>query len=95
MKRLIRQFKEEQLFTKSWKWFNSSDDFFITIRIYKSAASYEKLSGKLLTLDNSFIPFAEKYFRKFRFILVSNDVSEWSAYITEFYNLNKFFMRKL
>ena len=26
---------------------------------------------------------------------MSNDVSEWSAYITEFYNLNKYFREKI
>ena len=48
-----------------------------------------------LTLDKGFIPFAEKYYQEFDFVLLSNDVSEWSAYITEYYQLDKYFKQKI
>lgn len=32
---------------------------------------------------------------KGNFILLSNDVSEWSSYITEYYQLNKYFKHKI
>ena len=48
-----------------------------------------------LTLDSQFIEFAEKYYKQFDFVLLSNDVSEWSAYITEFHNLDKYFKCKI
>ena len=44
-----------------------------------------------LTLDDGFIAFAEKYYRNYDFVLLSNDVSEWSSFITEHYELEKYF----
>ena len=93
--RLIRQFKEEQLFTKAGNGLISSDDFLLELGFTNPQRHMKNYLENYLTLDNSFIPFAEKYFREFRFVLVSNDVSEWSAYIMEFYNLNKFFHEKI
>lgn len=48
-----------------------------------------------LTLDSGFINFAETYHKKYDFVLLSNDVSEWSSYITEYYQLNKYFKHKI
>ena len=48
-----------------------------------------------LTLDSGFIAFAEKYYEQYDFVLLSNDVSEWSNYITEYYQLNKYFKNKI
>ena len=48
-----------------------------------------------LTLDSGFISFAEKYYTKYDFVLLSNDVSEWSSYITKHYKLNKYFKYKI
>lgn len=60
-----------------------------------NAESYNNNIEKHLTLDSGFIPFAEKYYTKYDFVLLSNDVSEWSAYITEYYQLNKYFQYKI
>ena len=48
-----------------------------------------------LTLDSAFITFAEKYSKSIDFVLLSNDVSEWSAFITDYYNLDKYFKDKI
>lgn len=48
-----------------------------------------------LTLDKEYIGFSEKYFRKYDIVLLSNDVSEWSAFITEYYQRNQYFMDKI
>lgn len=47
-----------------------------------------------LTLDSGFIPFAEKYYEQYDFVLLSNDVSEWSRYITEYHRLDRYFKEK-
>lgn len=43
----------------------------------------------------NFIPFAERFYREYKFVLLSNDVSEWSTYITDYYQLNKYFRHKI
>ena len=48
-----------------------------------------------LTLDEGFITFAEKYASLYDFVLLSNDVSEWSEYITEHHGLNRYFKHKI
>ncbi len=48
-----------------------------------------------LTLDKGFIEFAEKVKDKYDLVLLSNDVSDWSRYITEFYGLDKYFKHKI
>lgn len=47
-----------------------------------------------LTLDSGFIDFAERVKDKYELVLLSNDVSEWSTYITEKFGLNKYFAHK-
>ena len=51
--------------------------------------------GSTMESSKRSIEFAEKYYKQFDFILLSNDVSEWSAYITEFHNLDKYFKCKI
>ena len=48
-----------------------------------------------LTLDKGFIEFAEKVKDKYDLVLLSNDISDWSRYITEFYGLDKYFKHKI
>ena len=50
---------------------------------------------KYLTIDNDFFAFAEKYHKEYDFVLLSTDVSEWSKYITEYYELDKYFKHKI
>ena len=48
-----------------------------------------------LTFDKEFIKFAEKYKSCFKFALLSNDVIEWSEYITAHYGIDKYFDTKI
>ena len=48
-----------------------------------------------LLLDDGFVPFAEKYYSAYDFVLLSNDVSEWSKHITSYYKLDKYFRDKI
>lgn len=93
--RLIRQFKEEQLFTKAGNGEITSDEF-LSLLGYENPKYYMKdYIENYLTLDSGFISFAETYYKKYDFVLLSNDVSEWSSYITEYYQLNKYFIDKI
>lgn len=93
--RLIRQFKKEQLFTKAGNGEISSDTFLTLLGYDNPEYHMKNYIENYLTLDSGFISFAEKYYEQYDFILLSNDVSEWSSYITEFYQLNKYFKKKI
>ncbi|MBR5858644.1 MAG: HAD-IA family hydrolase [Clostridia bacterium] len=54
----------------------------------------KKYIDNYLTLDSGFIDFAEKIKGKYDLVLLSNDVSEWSRYITEKLGLDKYFIHK-
>lgn len=93
--RLIRQFKKEQLFTKAGNGEISSDTFLTLLGYDNPEYHMKNYIENYLTLDSGFISFAEKYYEQYDFVLLSNDVSEWSSYITEFYQLNKYFKKKI
>lgn len=93
--RLIKQFKEEQLFTKAGNGELTSDKFLSMLGYEDPQFHMKNYIENYLTLDGDFIPFAEKYHEQYDFVLLSNDVSEWSGYITEYYQLNKYFKHKV
>lgn len=93
--RLIKQLKEEQLFTKAGNGEISSYEF-LSMLGYNNPDYYMRdYVENHLTLDKDFISFAEKYYQAYDFVLLSNDVAEWSSHITEYYNLNKYFKQKI
>lgn len=93
--RLKKQFKEEQLFTKAGNGEITSEMFFSMLGYENPQYHMENYIENYLTLDSGFISFAEKYYKQYDFVLLSNDVSEWSSYITEYYRLNKYFKHKI
>ena len=93
--KLKKQFKEEQLFTRAGNGEITSDVFLSMLGYEDPQFHMKNYIENYLTLDSGFIPFAEKYYTKYDFVLLSNDVSEWSAYITEYYQLNKYFKYKI
>lgn len=48
-----------------------------------------------LTFDKDFLWFAENNYKQYNFVLLSNDVVEWSKYIFELYGLNKYFKESI
>lgn len=48
-----------------------------------------------LTLDKGFVEFAEKIKDKYQLVLLSNDVGDWSRYITDFWGLDKYFSHEI
>lgn len=93
--RLRRQFKEEQLFTKAGNGEINSDTFLSLLGFGNNDFYMRDYIENFLTLDSGFIPFAEKYFRTYEFVLLSNDVSEWSRHITDYYELDMYFRDKI
>lgn len=93
--RLIRQFKQEKLFTKAGNGEMSSHEFLDALGYTDPESTMRDYIENYLTLDKGFIPFAEKVKDKYELVLLSNDVSEWSEYLTEFYGLDKYFSHKV
>ncbi len=92
---LTRLIREEKLFTKASNGEITSDEFLLALGYDRPEFFMRDYIENHLTLDEGFIPFAEKYKDKYNFILLSNDISEWSDYITEYHGLNKYFKAKI
>lgn len=93
--RITKQFRVEKLFGKAGKGEINSDTF-LTLLGFKNPQFHMKdYIENHLTLDAGFIPFAERFAGQYEFVLLSNDVSEWSAYITEHHGLDKYFSHKI
>lgn len=93
--RLTRQFTVEKLFTKASSGDISSDEFLTTLGYNDPQFHMRNYIDNFLTLDSGFINFAERFYRKYDFALLSNDVKEWSAYITKRHDLDKYFRLKI
>ena len=93
--RLLRQFKQEQLFTKAGNGEIKSNTFLTMLGYDNPEYHMKNYIENYLTLDKGFLPFAEKYHTQYEFVLLSNDVSEWSSYITDYYRLNPYFKDKI
>lgn len=93
--RITRQFRVEKLFGKAGNGEITSDEFLSLLGFEDTGYHMRDYIENHLTLDAGFIPFAERFAGKYEFVLLSNDVSEWSAYITEFHGLDKYFRHKI
>ncbi|MBQ8549443.1 MAG: HAD-IA family hydrolase [Lachnospiraceae bacterium] len=93
--RITRQFRVEKLFGKAGNGELSSDEFLSLLGFADTEFHMRDYIENHLTLDAGFISFAERFSGQYEFVLLSNDVSEWSAYITEFHGLDKYFKHKI
>jgi len=93
--RITRQFRVEKLFGKAGNGEINSDTFLSMLGFENPQFHMRDYIENHLTLDAGFTPFAERFAEKYEFVLLSNDVSEWSAYITEFHGLDKYFKHKI
>ena len=93
--RITKQFRVEKLFGKAGNGELSSDEFLAILGFENPQFHMRDYIENHLTLDAGFLPFAEKFADKYEFVLLSNDVSEWSAYITEYHGLDKYFRHKI
>lgn len=93
--RLARAFWEERLFTKAGNGELSSDEFISLLGYTDPAGTMRDYLTNFLTFDSDFIQFAERNYRQYDFVLISNDVKEWSKYLFELHGLQKYFKESI
>ena len=93
--RLTQLFREDHLFTKASNGDITSDEFLTKLGFSDPQFHMADYLDNYLTLDEGFVSFAESFTNQFEFVLLSNDVSEWSAHITKHHNLDRFFAQKI
>lgn len=91
---ITRKIREEHLFSRAQLGEISSEEFLTQLGFDRPREAAEDYLRNYLTLDKEFVPFAKKAALKYEMVLLSNDVWEWSEYITELYGLNGFFAEK-
>lgn len=89
--RLTRAFREEGLFTKAGNGDLCSDEFLSLLGYSDPTETMRDYLTHFLTLDQDFLRFAEGNYKKYDFVLLSNDVKEWSKYLHQLYGLQKYF----
>lgn len=94
--RLLRALREEQLFTRAGNGELSSEDFLKELGYADPMETKRDYLEHYLTLDAGFKPFAERLGKRpgkegYDFVLLSNDVAEWNAYLMELHGLNAYF----
>jgi len=92
--RITTLFRTEKLFTKAGNGEITSDELLTHIGFSNPAFYMRDYIENHLTIDEDFYTFAESCSDRYFFTLLSNDVSAWSNYITEYYDLNKYFLDK-
>lgn len=89
--RLTRAFREENYFTRAGNGELSSDAFLSLLGYPNPAETMRDYLTNYLTLDPGFPKFAEGHYRQYDFVLLSNDVREWSKFLLELHGLRKYF----
>ena len=89
--RITRAFREEKLFTRAGNGDLSSDEFLSLLGYQNPAEPMQDYLKNFLTLDEDFLWFAEKNHKQYDFVLLSNDVKEWSQYLFELHGLHSYF----
>ena len=93
--RITKAFRVDKLFTKAGNGEITSDEFLTALGYSDVQFHMCDYIENHLTMDKDFYIFAENMKDKYRFALLSNDVSDWSKYITEFYRLNEYLPIKI
>ena len=73
----------------------SSVDFLSYLGYDSPSKIMEDYLQNYLTLDEDFREFAEKYSKIYDFCLLSNDVLEWSEFLTDYHRINPYFREKI
>ena len=68
----------------------SSDEFLSMLGYSEPAKTMQDYLKNYLTFDKDFLWFAEKNYKQYDFVLLSNDVKEWSQYLFELYGLYQY-----
>ena len=86
---------EDKLFTKAGNGEITSDEFLTALGYENPQFHMRDYIENHLTIDKDFYTFAENMKKKYTFALLSNDVADWSRYITEYHKLNEYFPIKI
>ena len=93
--RITKLFKKEHLFTKAGNGEITSEEFLTQLGFSDPVFHMHDYIENYLTIDNDFYSFAKGMREKYRYALLSNDVSDWNKYIMEYYHLDGFFSEKI
>ena len=93
--RLTKLFRVDNLFTKAGNGELTSDEFLTALGFENPRFYMCDYIENHLTLDEEFFFFAESKKDRYKYALLSNDVSDWSKYVTEFYKLNEYLPKKI
>ncbi|MBO4636090.1 MAG: HAD-IA family hydrolase [Clostridiales bacterium] len=93
--RITKAFREDKIFGKAQAGKLSNHEFLAQLGFDDPEASMKDYLENYLTLDPGFKSFAEKTCSKYKLVLLSNDVSEWSGYLTDLHGINSYFTDKI
>ena len=93
--RLTNAFKVERVFSKAQKGALNNDEFLGYLGYVNPRETMEDYLKNYLTLDKQFHDFAERVSKDMDFCLLSNDVLEWSEFLTEYHGMNPYFKDKI
>ena len=93
--RIHKAFREEKIFGKAQEGILSSHEFLAYLGYDDPEGAMKDYLENYLTLDAGFKSFAEKVSKEHKLVLLSNDVSEWSKYLTEFHGIDRYFFDKI
>jgi len=93
--RLTNAFKVERVFSKAQKGSLTNEEFLSYLGYGNPCEAMEDYLKNYLTLDEQFHDFASSVTRKMEMCLLSNDVLEWSEFLTEYHGMNPYFKDKI
>ncbi|MDR2570403.1 MAG: HAD-IA family hydrolase [Oscillospiraceae bacterium] len=93
--RITKVFRVDRLFTKAGNGEITSDEFLTALGYNNPQFHMRDYIENHLTIDEDFYTFAESIMQKYKFALLTNDISDWSKYITKHYKLNQYFPIKI
>ena len=93
--RLTNAFKVERVFSKAQKGVLTNDEFLEYLGYGNPKETMEDYLRNYLTLDEQFPDFAAKLVGRLEMCLLSNDVAEWSEFLTEYHGMNPYFKDKI
>lgn len=93
--RIISAIREEQCFTKAQRGELSNEEFLSYLGYASPRETMEDYLKNYLSLDELFRAFADKYSKIYDFCLLSNDVLEWSEFLTNYHQMNEYFKAKI
>lgn len=94
-RRLKKAFREEKLFTRAGNGDLSSDEFLSLLGYRNPQETMKDYLRNYLTLDKDFLWFAQKNYERYDFVLLSNDVKEWSKHLFDMHGLDKYFKARI